>query len=45
MLNKISETIAYAILFAAYAEIRPLLDLRISRAYASLRGYDHLLKL
>ncbi|HBJ4165419.1 TPA: hypothetical protein LCO25_003334, partial [Acinetobacter baumannii] len=24
----------------SYAEIRPLLDLRISRGYASLRGYD-----
>ena len=24
----------------SYAEIRSLLDLRISRAYASLRGYD-----
>ena len=24
----------------SYAEIRPLLDLRFSRAYASLRGYD-----
>ncbi len=24
----------------SYAEIRPLLDLRISQTYASLRGYD-----